>query len=59
MDTLTAFVHNFITQLVKADRGMRSMSIFYLWEDKRPEPILDRVRLDAKLWADYERMFKP
>lgn len=54
----TEFVNIFCSQLAKADKGMRTMSVFYLWEDKRDGSVEDRFKADVVEFNEYRRLFQ-
>ena len=54
---LFLFVNEFCHQIWRAFKGNREMHSFYLWSDKRPGTIRERMDADAKEFHEYRRMF--
>jgi len=52
-------VSEFCNQLASTEKGIRQMRSWYVFSDKRPGTIRERFELDASLYFEYERMFKP
>ncbi len=58
MDYQHTLVSEFCNQLASTEKGIRQMRSWYVFSDKRPGTIRERFELDARLYFEYERMFK-
>lgn len=58
MDYLHTLVSEFSNQLASTEKGVRQMSSWYLFSDKRPGTVLERFQLDAQRYFEYEKMFR-
>lgn len=59
MDYATEFVNQFCNKLAILARAYRSVSSWYVFEDKRPGTIEERFTLDAADHAAYQKLFQP
>jgi hypothetical protein len=56
----TLFVNEFCNQINRMYRNNRHfVSEFYLWSDKRPGSVTERLEADAQDEANYQRLFRP
>lgn len=58
MNYVETLVTEFCKQLATTQRGIRNMRSFYVFSDKRPGSIVERFEMDARLYFEYEKMFK-
>ncbi len=56
-DYATAFVNEFCNQLAKTTHGLRQMRSWYVFHDKRPGTIQERLDADAAEFRDYTNLF--
>ena len=40
-------------------KGLRAMSSWYVFQDKRPGSLQENFAADARSFDDYQRIFKP
>ena len=54
-DYSTAFVHEFINRMEKALKGFRWVKTFYVFVDKRPGTIEEKLQRDAEDTTNFRR----
>jgi len=55
---LLIFVNEFCNRMAEMEKGMRTMYSYYLFSDKRPGTLQERLDADAREHNEYTKMFQ-
>ena len=58
MDYATTFLNEFCNQLAINQRGIRNMHSFYLFSDRRPGTVRERLEQDAAKFFEYQKLIR-